>query len=219
MSAVQTFWLEPTDQVAVGLRRYTIGKGGFTCADGHHQALVYTGVEAATYTDHPEAGRWTLATRPDVVDHDDERWPHTCAQLCGYEFSTDDAWQSWQELLYRRTDTGELRVLHPGAPAPDAPSAEPGACWDVWWMPDGWKGPDGIALMVRCPGGHDWHVDSRASNCGSPDDDVHACWVRHGDPRECRVTVDKNGNTCSAGAGSIATPNWHGFLRDGQLVS
>lgn len=212
--SVQTFWLERTDQVAVGLRRYTHGGGGYDCAHGHHHALVYTGLEDATYEDRD--GRQTLGLRPDVA-HDDPRWPHTCAQLCGYEFTDDDQWQDWQEQVYRRTDTGDLRVLHQASPSPDAPSAEPGACWDAWWMPFS-RGVDGICLMVRCPDGHDWMVDSRASNCGSPDDNVHHCWVRHGNPRECRVTVDKNGATCSAGAGSIATPNWHGFLRDGQLV-
>lgn len=78
-------------------------------------------------------------------------------------------------------------------------------------------GPDGICLMVRLPNGHDWMVDSEASNCtrkGEP----HQCWVRHGDPRECRVSVDKNGDTCAAGAGSIQGGDWHGFLRDGVLA-
>ena len=47
----------------------------------------------------------------------------------------------------------------------------------------------------------------------------HKCWVRHGDPRTGIVTVDKNGVTCGAGAGSIATRGWHGFLREGMLVA
>lgn len=217
MSDVQTFWLERTDQVAVGLRRYTHGDGGFDCAHGHHHALVYTGTEPAEYEER-ENGRTVRTNGTADVDHDDPRWPHTCAQLCGYEFTDDDRWQRWTELIYRRTDTSELRVLHQGAPAPDAPSAEPGACWDAWWMPFS-RGADGIYLMVRCPDGHDWSVDSRASNCTMPDDDVHHCWIRHGDPRECHVTVDKDGLTCSAGAGSIQTPDWHGFLRDGRLVA
>lgn len=208
----QTFWLERTDQVAVGLRRYAASDGGgFTCADGYHSNLVYTGLEPAEYG--PE-GR--LAVRS-AVDHADPRWPGECEHGCGYRFSDADHWQDWQEQVYRRTDTGELRVLHQGAPAPEAPAAEPGACWDAWWMPFS-RGEDGIYLMVRCPDGHDWSVDSQASNCTRPGE-PHRCWVRHGDPRECHVTVDKNGDTCSAGAGSIQTPNWHGFLRDGQLVS
>lgn len=203
-----TFWLERTDQVAVGLRRYSHASRGFTCADGYHSALVYTGLEPADYT-----AEGYLAPRP-MVEQDD-RWPDACAQ-CGYEFTDADEWQMWQEQVYRRIDTGDLRVLHQGAPAPEAPSAEPGACWDARWLPF-YKGHDGITLMVRCPDGHDWCVDSRASNCTRPQE-PHQCWVRHGDPRECCVTVDKNGDTCAAGAGSIGTPNWHGFLRAGQLV-
>lgn len=205
----RTFWLERTDQVAVGLRRYSRGDGGLTCEGGYHSALVYTGLEPADFG--PEG---YLAVRPMVEN--DPRWPVGC-ERCGYEFTEDDEWQMWQELVYRRTDTDELRVLHQGAPAPEAPAAEPGACWDAWWMPFG-RGVDGIYLMVRCPDGHDWAVDSQASNCTRPGE-PHKCWIRHGDPRECRVTVDKNGDTCSAGAGSIGTPNWHGFLRDGELVA
>lgn len=210
---VQTFWLEPTNDVAVGLRRYSDGEGGMDCAHGYHSALVYTGLEPADRT-----ADGYLAPRPMVEN--DPRWPTHCGEPdCGYEFRDIDHWQMWQEQVYRRTDTDELRVLHQGAPAPEAPAAEPGACWNASWMPVNWRGPDGIALMVRLPDGHDWHVDSRASNCGRPDDDVHHCWVRHGDPRECHVTVDKNGDTCQAGAGSIQSPGWHGFLRDGWLVA
>ena len=210
--SIQTFWLEPTDQVAVGLRRYSRTGNGFDCASGYHSALVYTGTEPADF-DH----EGYLQPRP-MVDPDGEpRWPTTCSR-CDYAFTDDDPYQMWQELLYRRTDTGELRVLHAQAPALDldAPSAEPGACWDACWLTS--HTPDGIHLMVRLPDGHDWFVDSRASNCTRPDDTEHFCWVRHGDPRECRLTVDKNGDTCQAGAGSIASPGWHGFLRDGQLV-
>lgn len=204
---VQTFWLEKTDQVAVGLRRYTDG------GEHYHSALVYTGLEPARYEE--SQGHRYLAEQPEL-DHADPRWPSVCED-CAYEFADGDRWQMWQEQVYRRTDTGGLRVLHRHG-FPEAPTAEPGACWDAWWMPFS-KGPDGLHLMVRCPDGDDWHVDSRASNCTLPDDKEHRCWVRHGDPRECRVTVDKNGLTCQAGAGSIQTRHWHGFLREGQLVA
>lgn len=130
-------------------------------------------------------------------------------------------------LIYRRTDTGEEM------PLADAPA---GAMWYADWYLDGikntpdyqwYRGPDGRCLIVRVPNGrggvHDWSVDSRCSNCTLPSDNVHKCWVRHGDPPN--VTVDKNGATCQAGAGSIGVWNenqtayaWHGFLRNGHLV-
>lgn len=71
-------------------------------------------------------------------------------------------------------------------------------------------------LMVVTPDGHWWDIDSRAGNCTKPEDKYHHCWVRHGKPPD--ITVDKNGITCDAGAGSIQTPKWHGFLRGGYLV-
>jgi hypothetical protein len=49
-----------------------------------------------------------------------------------------------------------------------------------------------------------------------PDDGEHRCWVRHGEPP--RITVDKNGPTCQAGAGSILAGDYHGFLRDGAFT-
>ncbi|TIL30048.1 hypothetical protein [Mesorhizobium sp.] len=78
------------------------------------------------------------------------------------------------------------------------------------------KGPDGLAVCCRIPGGHTWHIDSRCSNCTKPDDKEHRCWVRHGTVGEA-IHVDKNGNTCAAGAGSIAVPGFHGFLHHGVL--
>lgn len=58
------------------------------------------------------------------------------------------------------------------------------------------------------------YVDSLCK--GYRDARPHKCWVREGVPP--RLTVGKNGVTCGAGAGSILTPKWHGFLRDGKLV-
>jgi len=113
--------------------------------------------------------------------------------------------------------------------------APPGAMWDATWMQaDQRTGPDGITLVVRLPNGSDWMVDGECSNCtrtqwgpkevdGKMCDKVwlgrtHYCWVRHGDPRTGTIHVDKNGDTCSAGAGSIWIGNYHGFLHNGYLV-
>lgn len=57
-----------------------------------------------------------------------------------------------------------------------------------------------------------------ARNCTMPDDTTHKCWVRHGRPEDGSLHVDKNGHTCGAGAGSIDTGKWHGFLHNGELV-
>lgn len=77
------------------------------------------------------------------------------------------------------------------------------------------KGEDGRTLWVKLPNGDMWCVDSRASNCTKPEDTEHRCWVRHGEAPN--ITVDKVGNTCSAGAGSIQSGSYHGFLRNGYL--
>jgi len=115
------------------------------------------------------------------------------------------------EKLYRRSDTGDLMTLR------DAPV---GAMWDATWYDDdpAYTGADGITLVVRTPGGS-WNVDGEASNCTRKGDRSHKCWVRHGDPRKPETLhVDKNGNTCSAGAGSILCGNYHGFLHHGELT-
>lgn len=115
--------------------------------------------------------------------------------------------------VFRRSDTGE-EIIGPLI------NAAPGAMWYADWMlevDDNWNyaGPDGHCLVVRCPNGSDWMIDGRASNCTLPNDKNHKCWVRHGTPPN--ITVDKNGLTCSAGAGSIMAGDYHGFLRNGQF--
>jgi hypothetical protein len=70
-------------------------------------------------------------------------------------------------------------------------------------------------LMVVTPDRHWWDIDGRANNCTMKTDKRHRCWVRHGVPPD--LTVDKAGLTCAAGAGSIQTPDWHGYLHNGVL--
>lgn len=52
--------------------------------------------------------------------------------------------------------------------------------------------------------------------CGCGEKTVHKCWCRHGEAPN--FTVDKNGVTCIAGAGSIQIGNYHGFLQNGFLT-
>lgn len=151
-------------------------------------------------------------------------------------FMLEDTGKESQEgfTIYRRADTGEeWPWLNP------APKSMPvgGMYWCSWLDEWGFKRkmemaerdpeikkqphryhPDanGRCLAVITPGGY-WIIDSRASNCTMPNDNDHRCWVRHGEAPN--ITVDKNGLTCAAGAGSIQCGSWHGYLRDGELVT
>lgn len=63
--ATPTVWLDPTDQVAIGLRRFTFGHATADlhgCDAGCHSALAYVGTGRATWRD-TEYGR-TLDVRP-----------------------------------------------------------------------------------------------------------------------------------------------------------
>jgi len=164
--------------------------------------------------DWPKHTVRTLEAKDANVPRDDPRWPKTCE--CGHEFTASDHWQIFTDTIYKRADTGEevsIRV------------SEPGMMWDAWWMPDCYKGADGRCLVVVCPDRHEWMIDGVASNCTMRDDRNHRCWVRHGEPPN--LTVDKDvrpettpsaATTCEAGAGSIQTSNYHGFLRGGVFV-
>jgi hypothetical protein len=186
--------MEPTEMVIYHLMRYAPKMACSVAPGGYHMA------EATI-----EAVLSVAELRVTGPGWDDARFPGACA--CGYRFQEDDERGRTSVRLWRRCDTGEVMSLR------DAPV---GAMWYADWMPDDWKGPDGHCLVVKLPNGHEWYVDSRASNCALPTDTAHKCWVRHGAPPH--VTVDKNGLTCAAGAGSILSGGWHGFLRDGVLI-
>lgn len=192
---IRCVFLEPAEPVMTRqwLRRY----GGDCRINGCHDAKVLIG-DVAGEVDEEQM-------KPPA---DDQRWPTICS--CGYEFTDADARQLFTHHLFKRSDTGELTTLH------EAPA---GAMWFAPWFSDhpSYRGPDGRTLVVRVPpNNHDWIVDGRASNCTMPKDTVHKCWIRHGTPPN--ITVDKRGKTCAAGAGSIKTPRWLGFLRDGWLT-
>ena len=102
----------------------------------------------------------------------------------------------------------------------------PGGVYRADWYEEGsnYCGTDGRAYIVVVPENQDgsgrwpWHVDGPASNCDRKDDHIHKCWCRHGEAPN--FTVNKVGNTCNAGAGSILVHGngFHGFLRDGYIV-
>jgi hypothetical protein len=195
------FFLAPTHRYQVSLRRYVSSEAGDRCCAspiGFHEAVAAIGVE-----EHAQQPR---CNDPDHADRADPRWPRACTH-CGRAFADVDAWQVDFEVLHTRSDGGAETTLR---------AAPPGAMWDATWMPESYR-VQGRYLIVRLPNGRDWAIDDEASNCTRKGDESHRCWVRHGEPPN--LTVDKNGETCAAGAGSILSGDYHGFLRNGVLTS
>lgn len=198
---IPCYYLEPIEPVRTRrwLRRYQGLQQGEKCSGrmGYHNAQFLLGDFDGEVADEQREA-------PPLTD---PRWPAACT--CGYRFKDDDHRQIFTNHLFRRSDNGQLETLH---------EAGVGAMWFAPWFSDhpAYRGPDGKTLIVRLPHNHDWIVDGRASNCTMPKDNEHKCWIRHGAPPD--VTVDKRGKTCAAGAGSIQTGKWHGFLRNGHLV-
>lgn len=180
----QCFWLEPTGRLKVHLRRYASGtKCDVAGNQGYHQALVRIEDRPAHYT-----AEGYLASEEPAPN--ETRWATHCA--CGYEFKPEDNWQVFIEEYYRRSDNREETTLR------DAP---PGAMWDAFWMKS-YRGQlpipeDGLYLMVRVPGEHEWYVDGPASNGPG--------WTRTGTVPNITARP------------SIGSPNYHGWLTDGVL--
>jgi hypothetical protein len=219
----QTYWLERTGQVALGLRRYhhdpvaADATYAWTCEQGWHWAIGWTGEGTARYHPDPDGPHREHLGFPDDVPlgRADPRWPKACGQGCGYEFTDDDQWQRWQEPIWTRPDatTRSQYVLHSQIVPPWLLPAGPGATYDSWWFPDAWRGADGIAYTVRCPRPDgsagtwlDWPVDAPATGGGR--------WARSGDPRAANVTASP-----SIAIGDPARPGYyHGFLQSGLLT-
>lgn len=202
MTAVRVFFCEPSGRTRRSLRRYADGPcpgmAGYPNGHTYHNAQTFLDVV-------PADERSAIG---DNWPHDDARWPAFC-EGCGRPFERADSWQLFQRTLYVRAGEAQEFSLA------DAPI---GAVWDADWLHDTpWCGHDGRSLICKVPGGAEWMIDGQATNCTLPNDDEHKCWVRHGRPEDGTLHVDKNGKTCSAGAGSIATHNWHGFLHGGVL--
>lgn len=153
--------------------------------------------------DSPVPRDWTFGGKPEYAE---KPLPTKCDE-CGV--SAPDG--ASRQVFYRR-----IYDTPTGYPTPGDMYFE--SCQDVYDEPKCyyWDNCKGKHLIVVTPDNHHWNVDSRARNCTMPEDRVHRCWIAHGDPPN--VTVDKAGLTCNAGAGSIQTASWHGFLRNGRLV-
>lgn len=215
MGPVQCYMIEPTDQVRQALRRSSP-----SVWDKELKKLIYAGCTAHDGRDHEAAmqiedapvilsAEGYIQNSIQPLNKNDPRWPIHCA--CGYQFQEGDEWRLSAERIYRRTDTGVLITLR---------EAEPGAMWYAPWIGNFFHPQlPGGPIIVKLPDGTDWQPDSMATNCTMRDDfkqERHHCWVIKGEPPN--LTVSKDGPTCAAGAGSIQSPHWHGFLRDGYLV-
>jgi hypothetical protein len=202
--SIQCFVTERTGSSRYWLRRYSHGRG---CnGAGYHNAR---GPMVAETADDPNK-KW-LCTNPPEIPNEDPRWPKKC-DGCDYQFTDADPHQVFGDPIYKRADTGELFIWR------DAP---PGALRRADWYEEddssvrpGWTGPDGQSWECMLPGGVVWFIDGGCNNCTRPGE-PHHCWVREG--KAPAFTIGKSGNTCSAGAGSIAVPGYHGFLRNGHL--
>lgn len=199
------FLLEPVHQIRIWCRRYS---SQTPCPLMPGQYSYHNAMNLLGDFDHPHVPNqfeewcdFVATLRP---PKDAPLWPTTCG--CGFSFPEEER-QMFTHRLYT-TDTGVLTTLA------DAP---PGALWVAWWMGNNctWDNATEPPLLCKTPGG-DWNIDGRANNCTMPEDRLHRCWIRHGIPPN--IHVDKNGLTCTAGAGSIQAGAYHGFLHNGELI-
>lgn len=209
MNRVKCFWLERTYKCSQALRVYERTEQDCPQGmNGYHEATTpLPDGDLMDHPNYPDRAVQRVATKASDAELIAQHGGYPTHCTCGYEFSPKAEQHIFYRMLYKRED-GSLTSVE---------KAEPGAMWNAWYHPSVWRGPDGRSIMVKLPDGSEWCVDSRAANCTMKDDDVHKCWIRHGEPPN--LTVDKNGFTCAAGAGSIATNGYHGFLRGGYLES
>ncbi len=195
--------IQPTEFMRVSLRRYSgerkCEKSGFGYCneDVVIEPILPSDLEPDIYGSGIDNGKYKRS---------DPCWPVLCK--CGYRFTPDDNWQASRDLLFKGIPSDPVKLFtHRDAPA--------GAMWDGTWWPG--KGPDGIALFVRLPGGHDWFIDGKASNCDLKE--PHYCWCRAGTPPNITVTKGPypGQKTCSQGAGSILVTGFHAMLQNGEL--
>jgi hypothetical protein len=204
------FLVEGTDSSMLYLRRYCDGPCSQMAGEhSYHNAMFLIGEvqELRVPCEHESCpnGHLELPKSCEVTSTD-PRWPSQCE--CGVVFGEGVTFQHFTRRLYRNPETGEKW---------EQAKLPVGAMYFDDWMPRTfwWDNFQGQHLHVITPGG-EWNIDSRCSNCTLPNDRTHRCWVRHG--AAPNIHVDKNGHTCSAGAGSIVCGKYHGFLHNGFLT-
>lgn len=229
----KVFWCEPTGRIRRFLRCYQ-GRGDSAarqlgvpavgdepaCTKPHGYCNAMTVLdEIEREFEPPNADGKVWAKGYSAKDFPWDSFPVVC-EACRQEMPAPERQVFVDDIYEVKTGprTGE-KFLRREAPV--------GAMWEIEWyrdIPD-WCGRDGMALNVVTPGG-EWSPDGRANNCTKPDDKVHRCWVRRGDPKTGYCHVDKDATiqeTCEAGAGSIwinkdGPRDWHGFLYRGFLI-
>jgi hypothetical protein len=187
MSEVVCFYLQPLGKIRRSLRRFR--SSDIKCPKPY-QGWDYCNAEC--FIDElPYPIKQVVESYS--FPHDDPRWPNACTG-CGAPFKDDDTWQVFVDTLYTRSDTGEVTTIR------EAPA---GAMWDSWWMPDAYRNKtDGLALILKLPGGHTWGVDGPSSSHKEA-----GAWTRTGTPPKLTASP------------SILVPGgYHGWLRDGVLV-
>lgn len=230
----ECFMVVPVAGQEAWLRRYTSAETGARCplrpgGFSFHHAGVHIGRIGLEMELHDDGTSFIESTDPGEYASD-SRWPTTCR--CGYEFTASDEWQVLGRQLWQRipsyADTTAQDVwleaikqasrspstLVPGADARimdefdgDASVAVwgPGAMFDAFWLPEAWRGADGLGLTVKLPGGGVWHIDSEANGGGH--------WSRSGVPPMITATP-----SIWSHANAGPPSEYHGFLQAGKLT-
>jgi len=149
VTEVRTFWLELTEFARVTARRFSTVPCPKREGGGCDARLVLA-----------DRTKEELGSFPG--DPDDPRLAE--CHHCGEVF--DGTWVVGHDPLYLGEGGAEMVLSEAG----------PGATWDAGWMPDEYRGEDGVALCVRLPNGIDWMIDGPATGGGR--------WTRSGDPRK-----------------------------------
>lgn len=191
MDNATCFMLVATDRVRRSLRRYC-SRVGNQCGDRpyrYHNAQAFYDEAIVPIGQTIELNVSDYRVLPSPT------FPTSC-EACGYQFADDDARQLFCDRIYVRADDPSVSVVIRDAPV--------GAMWWNEHMGDRHLSPKARArggkqhLCVMTPGG-EWDIDAPSNNGDG--------WDRTGEPP--RITANP----------SILMPRYHGWLRDGVLVS